>query len=45
MLEVKNYRGLNSGDRYNSFIENITQKIIGDVHSILDKDMLVFSIS
>lgn len=45
MLEIKNYRGLNSGDRYNSFIENITQKIIGDVQNILDKDMLVFSIS
>lgn len=45
MLEVKYYKGQNSGKKYDSFIENITQKIIGDVQGILDKEMLVFSIS
>ena len=44
MEEVKNYRGFRSGEEYNDFITEITQKIIGDVDNILDKDMLVMKV-
>ena len=44
MLELKNYKGTKSSKKYDDFISNITQKIIGDVENILDKDMLVLKI-
>ncbi len=44
MQEIKNYRGLHSGEEYDNFIAEITQKIIGDVDNILDKDMLVMKV-
>jgi hypothetical protein len=44
MEEVKNYRGFRGGEEYNNFITEITQKIIGDVDNILDKDMLVMKV-
>lgn len=44
MLELRTYRGVKSGKRYEDFINSITQKIVGDVEHILDKDMLVFKI-
>lgn len=44
MLELKNYKGVKSNKKYDDFIENITQKIIGDVENIIDKDMLVLQV-
>ncbi len=44
MLELKNYKGSKTTKKYDDFISNITQKIIGDVENILDKDMLVLKI-
>ena len=45
MLKLKTYKGLKSGKKYDDFIDSITQKIVGDVDNILEKDMLVFSIN
>lgn len=44
MLELKNYKGSKANKKYEDFISNITQKIIGDVENILDKDMLVLRV-
>ncbi len=44
MLEIKKYKGIKSGKKYDDFIDSVTQKIIGDVDNILDRDMLVFKV-
>ena len=44
MLEIETYKGKKTGEDYNNFITGITQKIIGDIDEIVDKDLLVFKI-
>lgn len=45
MQEIRQYRGVHSGKKYNQFISEITQKIIGDVDNILDKNMVVMKLN
>lgn len=44
MLELKAYKGKKNSQEYDSFITEITQKMIGDVDKIIDENMLVFNI-
>lgn len=44
MLEIETYKGKKTGEDYNDFIKGVTQKIIGDLDEIVDKDLLVFKI-